>query len=71
MSDDKAVVETAEGGNGIKRWRLLLRPHGFFRFEEMTLQDEIYHVDDDGNEAAIVAEAYWMPTHVSGLFESK
>lgn len=49
MSDDPLVMEAAEGGNGLKRWQLLLRPHGFFLFEEMTLQDEIYHVDEDGN----------------------
>ena len=71
MSDDRTVVEAAKDGNGFKRWRLLLRPHGFFLFEEMTLQDEICYVDNDGNEGAIVAEAYWMPTHVSGLFESE
>ena len=71
MSDDPTVLETAEDGNGLKRWRLLLRPHGFFLFEEETLQDEIYHVDVDGKEGAIVADAYWMPTHVSGLFDSK
>lgn len=71
MSGDPIVVETAEGGSGLKRWRLLLRPQGFFRFEESTLQDKIYHVDDDGNEGAVVAEAYWMPTHVSGLFETR
>lgn len=71
MSDDPIVVQTAEGGNGFKRWRLILRPHGLFLHEEATLQDEIYHVDDSGAEGMIVAEAYWMPTHVSGLFDSQ
>lgn len=71
MSDNQIVIETAKGGDGSKQWTLLRRPHGFYLFEEMTLQDAIYLLDDDGNEGAVVAEAYWMPTHVSGLFESK
>lgn len=70
MSDDPIIMQTAEGGNGFKRWRLVLRPNGLFLYEEMTLQDEIYHVDKNGTHGAIVAEAYWMPTHVSGLFDS-
>ncbi|MBY9062501.1 hypothetical protein K7957_06110 [Sphingomonas yunnanensis] len=71
MSDGEIVVVTAEGDSGFKRWRLLLRPHGFFLFEEVTLQDEIYRVNHGGKEEVTVAEAYWMPTHVSGLFKTR
>jgi len=70
MGDDQTVIEAAEGGDGLKRWRLLCRPHGLYFYEEMTLENEVYRVDEDGNEGAVVAGAYWAPTHVSGLFDS-
>jgi hypothetical protein len=71
MCADQITVQTAEGGGGLKRFRLLRRSHGLFLYEEVTLQDEIYHVEADGTEGPVVAEAYWMPTHVSGLFDSE
>ncbi len=70
MSDDPTVVETAEGSDGLKQWRLLRRPHGLYLYEEMTLEQEVYLLDEDGNEGAVVADAYWTPTYVSGLFDS-
>jgi len=70
MGENDTVVRAAEGGDGLKRWRLLRRPHGLYLYEEMTLQDEVYLVDEAGNSGALVAEAYWMATHVSGLFSS-
>jgi hypothetical protein len=68
MSNDAEAIATAESGDGLRRWQLLRRPTGFYVYEESTLEEEIYSVDDDGNEGDVVAEAYWMPTHVSGLF---
>lgn len=71
MNDDPQVLEIKQGGNGFKQWRLLQRRHSFYSYEEMTLQDEIYHVDEDGNDGVVVAEAYWQPTHASGLFDTR
>jgi hypothetical protein len=70
MSDDPTVVESAECGEGIKHWRLLRRPCGFYLYEEMTFEHEVYLLDEEGNEGAVIADGYWTPTHVSGLFDS-
>lgn len=71
MSDEATIVDAAEANDGLRRWRLFQRSHGFYVYEEYTLQPEIYHVDEDGSEGTVVADAYWMPTHVSGLFDAR
>jgi hypothetical protein len=70
MGDYSTVIEASEGGEGLKRWRLLRRPHGLYLYEEWTWQTEICLMDEDGNEGTVVAEGYWEPTHVSGLFDT-
>lgn len=69
MIDDPEVVEAADGNEEFKQWRLLRRSHGLYFYEEMTLTDEVYLLEEDGSERVTVAEAYWMATHVSGLYE--
>lgn len=70
MSDDPEVVEATASEDGFKQWRLLRRSHGLYFYEEMTLEEEVYLIEEDGSEGAVVADAYWTPTHVSGLFDT-
>ena len=71
MSDDLQAVEATDSDGGLKQWRLLRRPHGLYFYEEKTLEEEVYLIEEDGSEGAVVAEAYWSPTHVSGLFDTR
>lgn len=70
MSDDRQVIEAKECSDGLKQWRMLRRPHGFYSYEEETLEEEVYIIEEDGSEGAVVAEKYWASTHVSGLFDT-
>ena len=69
MSDDPQVVEATDSEDGFKQWRLLRRSHGLYFYEEKTLEEEVYLIEEDGSEGAVVADPYWTPTHVSGLFD--
>jgi len=70
MSDDPQVVEAADSRDGFKQWRLLRRSHGLYFYEEKTLEEEVHLIEEDGSEGAVVADAYWTATHVSGLFDT-
>ncbi len=70
MSDEPHMVEATDSGDGFKHWRLLRRSHGLYFYEEKTLEEEVYLIEEDGSEGAVVADAYWTPTHVSGLFDT-
>jgi hypothetical protein len=71
MNDMHQILETAASQDGYKRWQLLRRLDGLFVYEEKTFEREIYCVDEDGGERDIAAHAYWAPTHVSGLFDTR
>ncbi|MET3710076.1 hypothetical protein ABIC65_000756 [Sphingomonas trueperi] len=71
MSDDQQAVEATDSYDGLKQWRLLRRPHGLYFYEEKTLEKEVYLIEEDGSAGAVVVEAYWSPTHVSGLFDTR
>jgi hypothetical protein len=45
-------------------------PDGLFQYREFTLDDEIYWVENDGSETDVAAPARWLPTSVSGFYDT-
>ena len=70
MTNAFKVIATAQSKTGLRRWRLLQKQNGLYLYEELTYQDEVYAIEDDGSEGDVIADAYWLPTHFSGLFET-
>ena len=70
MRKDPSAIEAMESADGCKRWRLMRGSHGLYSYEEETLSEEIYDLDESGNAGQVIAESYWEPTFVSGLYSS-
>jgi len=70
MTTDQDVLESATSADGARRWRLFRRRDGLFEYREFTLDDELYWVNEDGSETDVAAPSRWLPTSVSGFFDT-
>jgi hypothetical protein len=70
MHDHPDLIATAISPDGSKQWRLLRRADGLHTYDEETLEEAVYMVEEDGSERDIVAPARWTRTVISGLFET-
>ena len=69
MGDEPDIVDAAVSPDGLKRWKLLRRSDGLYRYEEFTFSTETYWTGEDCNEADAEVIEYWAPTQCSGLFD--
>jgi hypothetical protein len=64
------IILSATSLDGRKRWQLYRRPDGLFEYREFTRDDEIYWVEEDGSETDVAAPVTWLPSTVSGFFDT-